>query len=1258
MRHASATATPSTKFWVIPLLVYFKEPVENPVPAPNPVTSPSSDKTTEAALEESAPLSPSPADTAPPASVALPAEGESASGASSPPPEAWAAIMSFLDRAQEARQSALASLPTSDLIRLTLEASATALGRLSWYEGTPVSVSGDPIRNPPPGRLVLRAAPVAKEPPPKATVPSPSQETTQVKEEVSDAAPVPPPNTSDAPQDLVAIVAADAAGDAPGPPPPASAPLPACTSAGPGLPPTLPPSLADTQPFIVDLENQASSPDVQHSHAAAAQLASFAAPPPCPSHSSTRPLVLQPPSPSVRSLAARSPGRSPGASSASWSMHVPPAPCQTSVALPLPPAPLELKLTASATQSMYLAGSHSSESSASHTDQQYATLLVRWREFLSELGSASALYTEACASQNRDFLLDRAARKFAPSTLLRYFDAWLNWSSFCRLAEAAPHDPPPGPLPDWLKSQSSRQGLATMQLRALAWFVKTAGLPKLKVCLCTPICQAFAVASNPQEHRESLPLSLSFVLHLEKSVLDPLSSPAEILRLGYLLLCIWGSLRWGDALWCPPARLHYQPQSHALVGICLRTKTTKRGMPFGVLAAGLSGTTSQCWSLRFLSVLRQSVADTLAINPHRHLDFLPSALSGSEVRPILSAPLKRERMVLWLRGLLLKHWRLFLKHWRLFSQDPAPAAFGLVAAHSLKCTVLSWARQLHLDSDLRRIQGHHRQSGSDRSVSLYSRDDILPMLRLQRLVVDAVRSGFRPLQPMARGLSERFLLAPACLPIVPSASPTGPQEVAATADSDAALESLSSESSDSSAEEAILPDETATTPAPKAVSPPPSASVTAFGYLWNARSNVVQVAMRTEPSATRSKSFLLDGATVWLRPLCGARTHQLDPDSFCEKAPEVQVFVLPLAMAEQANHDLPDGFFLTEEEEAALAAAEAAADAAPSVPGSAMSDTLPSPGGAWDTSVVAPADTMTPAVGPESGSGSSTGWAPPGDLYQPHYSGTGNQWSGYASAYPAVPMPSVLVRPGASDGQLLDGLSLLAPDIRQRLLTILHALEHSQVVLFPFGYLVPARHVRPTSVGRSGGTGGMLDQLSASPAARTALSIKGFASLGSLAFAVSAVSDADEVRLFLRSTLSLADTDDAALVSADSSCIRRLLFEASAAAPPKPALGTTALPPAPAASASSSKIAVPDLLHLRKNFLAKYPGELLTPDSAPSVDFLSLLKNHHDSQQSLWVPWRLRTSESDATRRHDLATTVNCSGLCWTRMLNLHPLRL
>ena len=132
-------------------------------------------------------------------SVAAPAEADSGSGASSPPPDAWAAILSFLDRPQEARQSALASLPSSDLIRLCMEASATALGRLSWYEGAgSAAVSGQPIRNPPPGQLVLRAHPVAKEPPPKAMAPSPAKATVEVKAETSDAAPTPPPDNSNA----------------------------------------------------------------------------------------------------------------------------------------------------------------------------------------------------------------------------------------------------------------------------------------------------------------------------------------------------------------------------------------------------------------------------------------------------------------------------------------------------------------------------------------------------------------------------------------------------------------------------------------------------------------------------------------------------------------------------------------------------------------------------------------------------------------------------------------------------------------------------------------------------------------------------------------------------------------------------------------------------------------------------------------------------------------------------------------------------
>ena len=175
-------------------------------------------------------------------------------------------------------------------------------------------------------------------------------------------------------------------------------------------------------------------------------------------------------------------------------------------------------------------------------------------------------------------------------------------------------------------------------------------------------------------------------------------------------------------------------------------------MPFGILACGLLGSGS---ALRFLSVLRQCTADTCRLCPGRDLDFMPANLSGSADRPIMAGPRKREKMVPWLRGLLLRHWRLH-------SDAPPPPAFALVAAHSLKCTLLAWA---------------------SKSVGLYSRDDVVPMLRLQRQIVTSVRSGFRPLQPVARGLDDplpdfpvslpspssvpdHFLLSPDCLPEV------------------------------------------------------------------------------------------------------------------------------------------------------------------------------------------------------------------------------------------------------------------------------------------------------------------------------------------------------------------------------------------------------------------------------------------------------------------------------------------------------------
>ena len=185
--------------------------------------------------------------------------------------------------------------------------------------------------------------------------------------------------------------------------------------------------------------------------------------------------------------------------------------------------------------------------------------------------------------------------------------------------------------------------------------------------LSSPLCRAFAVASAPAEHRESLPLSLSFVVWLEQSVLGVTTSSAQVLRLGFVLVCVWASLRWGDSLWdhfgCLP------PVSN----------TKCQSMPWWAPPSAPKPLNAECpgWSLRFLSGLCQAVSDTLALQPDRILDFLPAVLSGNEDRPIFSEPWDRERFVPWLRNLLCQHWNLH-------SSAPLPSVFSLVAAQSLK----------------------------------------------------------------------------------------------------------------------------------------------------------------------------------------------------------------------------------------------------------------------------------------------------------------------------------------------------------------------------------------------------------------------------------------------------------------------------------------------------------------------------------------------------------------------------------------------
>ena len=79
------------------------------------------------------------------------------------------------------------------------------------------------------------------------------------------------------------------------------------------------------------------------------------------------------------------------------------------------------------------------------------------------------------------------------------------------------------------------------------------------------------------------------------------------------------------------------------------------------------------------------------------------------------------------------------------------------------------------------------------------------------------------------------------------------------------------------------------------------------------------------------------------------------------------------------------------------------------------------------------------------------------------------------------------------------------------------------------------------------------------------------------------------------------------------------------------------VPPVVAAPASllaptnGPKLTAEMVKDLRAKFLSHYPGELLSPDTTPSLHFLQRLRSALD-KGLLWVPWRLRSSEADALR--------------------------
>lgn len=123
------------------------------------------------------------------------------------------------------------------------------------------------------------------------------------------------------------------------------------------------------------------------------------------------------------------------------------------------------------------------------------------------------------------------------------------------------------------------------------------------------------------------------------------------------------------------------------------------------------------------------------------IDFLFPSCTDEEVRLPIQA-MEYPECLYFLR----KYLQLF---WHDGGTDDLVISSKSYTVHGLKSTMLSFASQLQIPEELRRVQGKHRAVQS--STRLYARDDVSSALVLQRKIRTEALSGWRPLTPIARG---------------------------------------------------------------------------------------------------------------------------------------------------------------------------------------------------------------------------------------------------------------------------------------------------------------------------------------------------------------------------------------------------------------------------------------------------------------------------------------------------------------------------
>ena len=122
------------------------------------------------------------------------------------------------------------------------------------------------------------------------------------------------------------------------------------------------------------------------------------------------------------------------------------------------------------------------------------------------------------------------------------------------------------------------------------------------------------------------------------------------------------------------------------------------------------------------------------------IDFLLPSIGPSGLRVPLQ-PMSYAEGLYFLRRFLSLPWKQ-----KPLSVGTSPSSYTI---HGLKSTLISWATQLDLSDEHKRLQGKHQARNS--STRLYSRDDVHGAIKLQQTIIQAIHGGWRPVTPLSRG---------------------------------------------------------------------------------------------------------------------------------------------------------------------------------------------------------------------------------------------------------------------------------------------------------------------------------------------------------------------------------------------------------------------------------------------------------------------------------------------------------------------------